>query len=81
MIKKTIGKWWICVDFMDLNKACLNDSFSLSKIDKLMDTITGFEFFCFFDTNSIYHQILIHPYDKEKKSFIFTMRNIYGWVL
>jgi len=21
IVKKTTGKWWICVDFMDLNKA------------------------------------------------------------
>ena len=33
MVKKNNGKWRICVDFTDLNKACLKDSFPLPKID------------------------------------------------
>ena len=31
MVKKAIGKWRICVDFTDLKKACLKDSFPLSE--------------------------------------------------
>ena len=31
--KKANGKWRICMDFTDLNKACLKDSFPLSRID------------------------------------------------
>ena len=33
MIKKSNGKWRMCVDFIDLNKACLKDSFLLLRID------------------------------------------------
>ena len=33
MVKKNNGKWRICVDFTDLNKACLKDSFPLPKIN------------------------------------------------
>uniref|UniRef100_A0A2N9HQ17 Reverse transcriptase RNase H-like domain-containing protein n=1 Tax=Fagus sylvatica TaxID=28930 RepID=A0A2N9HQ17_FAGSY len=33
MVKKTTGKWRICVDFTDLNNACPKDSFPLSRID------------------------------------------------
>ena len=33
MVKKNNGKGRMCVDFTDLNKACLKDSFPLSKID------------------------------------------------
>ena len=33
LMKKMNGKWRICVDFMDLNKACPKDSFPLPRID------------------------------------------------
>ena len=37
LIKKKNGKWRTCVDFMDLNKACLKDSFHFPRIDQLVD--------------------------------------------
>ena len=33
MVKKANGKWRMCVDFTDLNKACPKDSFPLPRID------------------------------------------------
>ena len=30
MVKKASGKWRLCVDFTDLNKACPKDSYPLS---------------------------------------------------
>ena len=33
MVKKTDGKWRMCVDFTDLNKACPKDSYPLPRID------------------------------------------------
>ena len=33
MVKTSNGKWRICVDFTDLNKACPKESFPLPKID------------------------------------------------
>ena len=33
MVKKSTGKWRMCVDFTDLNKACPKDSFPLPRID------------------------------------------------
>ena len=33
LVKKVKGKWRMCVDFMNLNKACSKDSFPLSRID------------------------------------------------
>ena len=41
LVKKTNGTWRMCVDFIDLNKACLKDSYSLTKIDKLVDVMAG----------------------------------------
>ena len=33
LVKKANGKWRICVDFTDLNRACPKDSFPLPRID------------------------------------------------
>uniref|UniRef100_UPI00352B038B hypothetical protein n=1 Tax=Salmonella sp. M205 TaxID=3240294 RepID=UPI00352B038B len=36
MVKKTNGKWRMCVDFTDLNKACPKDWYPLPRIDQLV---------------------------------------------
>ena len=33
VVKKKTGKWRVCVDFTDLNKACPKDPFPMPKID------------------------------------------------
>ena len=33
MVKKSNGKWRMCVDYTDLNKACPKDCFPLPQID------------------------------------------------
>ena len=37
MVKKANGKWQMCVDFTDLNRACPKDSYPLLRIDTLVD--------------------------------------------
>ena len=38
MVKKANGKWRMCVDFTDLNKACPKDSYPLPRVNVLMDS-------------------------------------------
>ena len=33
LVKKSNGKWRMCVDFTDLNKSCPKDSFPLPRVD------------------------------------------------
>ncbi|XP_024004042.1 uncharacterized protein LOC112081519 [Eutrema salsugineum] len=76
VVKKKNGKWRICVDFTDLNKACPKDSFPLPHIDHLVEATAGNKLLLFMDAFSGYNQILMHPQDREKTSFI-TDRGIY----
>ena len=41
VVKKKNGKWRVCVDFTDLNRACLKDPFPMLKIDQLVDATYG----------------------------------------
>ena len=41
MVKKKNGKWWVCVDFTDLNKVCPKDPFPIPRIDQLVDANGG----------------------------------------
>ena len=57
MVKKSNGKWRMCIDFIDFNKACLKDEFPLPRIDSLVDTAATSELMSLLDCYSGYHQI------------------------
>lgn len=70
LVKKSSGKWRMCVDYTDLNKACPKDPFPLPNIDKLVDSSSGFRTLSFLDAYSGYNQILMFPPDQKKTAFI-----------
>ena len=55
LVKKANGKWRECMDFTDLNKSCSKDSFSLPRIDQLVDSTAGHSLLTFIDTFSGYN--------------------------
>jgi hypothetical protein len=70
MVKKSNGKWRMCVDFTDLNKAYPKNSFPLPRIDQLVDSTAGHRLLTFMDAFSGYNQIMMDEDDQEKTSFI-----------
>jgi hypothetical protein len=70
MVKKKNGKLRICIYFNDLNMCCPKDDFSLSRIDKVVDSIVGCETMVLLDCFSRYHQIWLRKKDEKKTRFI-----------
>ena len=68
LVKK--AKWRLCIDFTDVNRACLKDSFPLPRIDLIVDATAGHELLSFMDAFSGYNQISMDPDDQEKTSFV-----------
>ena len=63
MVKKANGKWKMCVDFTDLNRACPKDSYPFSRIDNLVDSTARHELLSFMDAFSSYNQIRLEETD------------------
>jgi len=79
-IPKKDGKVRICVDFRDLNKACLKDEFPLPHIDDLVDNTAGSALMSFLDSFSEYNQIKMAPRDMTKTTFT-TKWGIYCYTM
>ena len=70
LVKKANVKWRLCIDFTNVNRACPKDSFSLPRIDLIVDATAGHELLSFMDAFSGYNQISMDPDDQEKTSFV-----------
>ena len=70
VVKKKNGKWRVCVDFMNLNKAYPKDPFPMPKIDQLVDATVGHPQMSFLDAFQGYHQIPLALDDQEKTAFV-----------
>jgi len=81
LVKKANGKWRMCVDFTDLNKACPKDSYPLPSIDALVDSTSGCNVLSFLDAFSGYNQIKMHPRDESKTAFMTETSSYYYKVM
>ena len=81
VVKKKTGKWQVCVDFTDLNKACPKDTFPLPRIDQLIDATVGHPQMSFLDVFQDYHQIPLALDDQEKTTFLTPTGNYHYKVM
>ena len=81
VVKKKTGKWRVCVDFTDLNKACPKDPFPILKIDQLVNATVGHPRMSFLDAFQGYHQIPLATDDQEKTAFVTPVGNYHYKVM
>ena len=81
VIKKKSGKWRVCIDFTDLNKACPKDPFPMPKIYQLVDATVGHPRMSFLDAFQGYHQIPLALDDQEKTVFVTPVGNYHFKVM
>ncbi|GKB64238.1 putative nucleotidyltransferase, ribonuclease H [Tanacetum coccineum] len=66
---RTVTGWCMCIDYRKLNEATQKDHFPLPFIDKMLERLSGNEYYCFLDGFSGFFQIPIAPEDQEKTTF------------
>ena len=81
VVKKKTGKWRVCMDFTDLNRACPKDLFLMPRIDQLVDATVGNHRMSFLDAFQGYHQIPLATDDQEKTAFVTPVGNYHYKVM
>ena len=81
VVEKKTGKWRVCVDFTDLNRACPKDPFLMPRIDQLVDATVGHPWMSFLDAFQGYHQIPLALDDQEKTAFVTSIGNYHYKVM
>ena len=75
------GKWRMCVDYTDLNRACPRDAYPLPNIDRLVDGVADNKVLSFLDAYSGYNQSPMATTDMNKTSFITNNANYFYKVM
>ena len=73
LVMKKNGKKRFCVDYRKLNAITKKDSYSLPRIDELLDSLAGATYFSTLDLMSGYWQVMMHPADREKTALSLNM--------
>ena len=80
-VKKKNDQIRVCVDFRDLDKACLKDEFPLSHVDTLVDSTIDLQMFSFMDAFSGYNYSKMAPKDAETTALRTPMENFFYTVM
>lgn len=69
IVRKKDGKIRFCVDFRRLNNITVRDSYTIPRIDDILDVLKGNVWFSELDLKSAFWQIEMEEEDKEKTAF------------
>nr|GEV10132.1 putative reverse transcriptase domain-containing protein [Tanacetum cinerariifolium] len=69
IVKKKDGSFRICIDYRELNKLTVKNSYPLPRIDNLFDQLQGSSVYSKIDLRSGYHQLRVREQDVPKTAF------------
>ena len=70
VVEKKNGKKRLCVDYRKLNKVTKRDSYPLPRVDDMLETLSGAQWFSSLDLASGFWQVELDKKDREKSTFI-----------
>ena len=76
IIKKKNGKFWLCVDYRQLNSITKRDQYPLPRVDELLDAFKNTKYFSTIDLASRFWQVKMKPEDHYKTAFV-TKQDLY----
>jgi hypothetical protein len=68
-VQKKDGRWWVCVDFRDLNRVTPKDEYPMPVVKTLINAATSNKILSFMDGNAGYNQVFMAPEDIHKTAF------------
>jgi hypothetical protein len=74
MVRKKNGNMRMCIDFMELSKACPKDPYPLPRIDIIINQAASCEMLSLLDCFSGYHQVWMRREDEAKTGFTTPFR-------
>jgi hypothetical protein len=74
VVEKKNGKKRLCVNYRKLNNVTKRDLYPLPKIDDMLKTLSGCQWFSSLDLASGFWQVKLSPQDREKSMFITCFR-------
>nr|GEU30306.1 putative reverse transcriptase domain-containing protein [Tanacetum cinerariifolium] len=77
-IKKKDGSFKMCIDYWELNKLTIKNSYPLPRIDNLFDQLQSLSFYSKFDLRSGYHQLRARDEDIPKIAFRTRKEKLYA---
>jgi hypothetical protein len=69
IVKKNSGEICMCVDFRNLNRASKKENYLVPPMEKLLQTVSGYDIFSLLDGFSGYNQVLVSEEDRLKTTF------------